>query len=347
MAYTLKIFSKHGVFIKEIKFKDPTYIIGLFFDPKLQSENKFKYSYSSLATPRIIYECDLNSNKQKVIKQQNIKGYNKEDYKMELIWATATDGAKIPISLIYNKKQVKLNGKSALYLTTYGSYGAPSKTSFAMDRLSLLDRGVIYAIAHVRGGGELGNNWHEQAMQLKKMNTFNDFIACTEYLIEKKYTSKGKIVAVGGSAGGLIMGVIANTRPELYNSVLLLSPFLDLLGSLTDSTAKFSSLDHAEFGNPSNTEILNYVKSYSPYQNIKVQNYPNLLFYIGLNDDRVEYWQSLKSVAKLRALKTDNNKLYVKTELYAGHNGYFGTEAYCDFDAYIYAFILNNLGINY
>jgi len=208
-------------------------------------------------------------------------------------------------------------------------------------------RGFIYAIAHVRGGSELGEKWHEDAMQLKKKNTFNDFIACAELLIEEKYTSKGKIVAMGGSAGGLTIGASVNMKPELFNTVILASPYLDILNTLTDTMATFNNVEKGSLGNPAEKKIFNYIKSYSPYNNIKAQNYPNMLFLCGLNDTRVEYWNSLKFVAKLRALKTDNNTLLLKTDLYAGHNGYTGTYNSFLTNAFIYAFILKNINIKY
>jgi oligopeptidase B len=346
MVFTLNIFSKQGVFIKKIDFDKIPNKINLVYNEKVQYNNKFRYTYSSLITPQTFYEYDIEFGKQKNTKQEKFK-FKPENYRTKLVWATSKDGTKVPVSLIYNKKLTKINGKSPLYLYAYGCFGSSKFSDFIPEILSLLDRGIIYAIAHVRGGSELGVKWHEQAMQMKKQNTFDDFIAAAEYLIENKYTAKGKIIAQGGSAGGLIMGAVANQRPDLFNSVILLSPFLDVLGTLTNQTAKFNKDDQGEFGNPEIPEIYNYIKSYSPYENIKKQNYPNMLFYIGLNDNRVEYWQSLKSVAKLRALKTDSNKLYLKTELYTGHNGYYGTEAYYAERAFIYAFILNNLGIKY
>ncbi len=347
MLYKINIYEKTGEFVKAISFKEETYTINLKNNIEIQKNNKFQFTYTSLKTPFILYEYDIKKGEQKQIKQDKINGYDEKQYKTELLWVGSKNGVKIPISLVYNKKKSKLNGKSPLFLTTYGSYGGSTNPEFSANNLSLIDRGFIYAIAHVRGGSELGESWHEQAMQLKKKNTFNDFIACAEYLIDNNYTSKGKIIAEGGSAGGLVMGAIANQRPDLFNTLILRSAYLDVLGSLTDSTAKFYNDDQGEFGNPEIPEVYNYIKSYSPYQNIKTQNYPNMLFYIGLNDNRVEYWQSLKSVAKLRALKTDNDSLFLKTELYAGHNGYYGSDAYFAEMAFIYAFILNNLGIKY
>jgi protease II len=347
MAYSLKIFSKQGKFIKDLNFKAPSNVIHLKNNKDKRSMNKFRFDYSTLTEPYITYEFDIPTLQLTMIKQEKINEYNKEDYEAKLLWAESRDGLKIPISLVYNKRLTKLNGKSPLCLVAYGSYGANEDPEFCPEVLSLLDRGVIYAIAHVRGGGELGFAWHEKAMQLKKQNTFDDFIACAEFLIKENYTSKGKIVAEGGSAGGLIMGVIANQRPELFNSIILKSAYLDVLASLTDSTAKFSTTEHSEFGSPKYPEIFEYVKSYSPYQNIEAKDYPNMLYLIGLNDNRVEYWQNLKSIAKLRSLKTNNNRVYLKTDLFAGHSGNIGGNSLYADKAFIYSFILSNLGIKY
>ncbi len=343
MDTRLKIYTLNGEFYKELSFNESTFTVDLFENKELAASNKFRYVYSSLKTPDIVYEYDLGIMKQSVLEEGRVIGYNPGNYKSELLWATADDGSKIPISLVYNKEKFNRNGKAPLYITTYGFYGGTVSPGFASVRISLLDRGVVFAIAHVRGGSDLGLKWHEKAIELKKKNTFTDFITCVKYLIQKKYTKEGKIIAEGGSAGGAVMGVAANANPELFNSIVLGAPYIDILNSVTDTTAKFSTTDYTEIGNPKKKEVFEYIKSYCPYQNISNQDYPNMLYYIGLNDTKVEYWQSLKSVAKLRALKTDNNKLYLKVDLYAGHNG---GEYYAN-TAFIYAFILDNLGIKY
>ena len=347
MQTRFRIIDKNGNTIKILKFDDEeTYTIGFEHQDNL-SENTFRYFYTSLATPKKTFEYNIENNKTAFIKQKHIEGYIAKNYKTKLLWATSKDGVKVPVSIVYNKKRVKRNGKAPVLLTAYGSYGANLKPTFLSARLSLIDRGIIYAIAHVRGGSELGEKWHENAMQLKKKNTFYDFIACTEQLIKEKYTAKGKIVAFGESAGGLTIGESVNIKSDLFNTVILGSPYLDILNTLTDTTAKFNSIEKGELGDPAKNKVLKYIKSYSPYENITAQNYPNLLFLCGLNDTRIAYWHTLKSVAKLRCLKTDTNTLLLKTDLYAGHNSYSGTYNYISLEAFIYTFILHNLGIKY
>ena len=347
MQKRFRIIDKQGKLIKFLEFKDEEiYSMGFKSKDNL-IENTFRFYYTSLVTPKKIYEYNIENDVKRFIRQESIKGYLEKNYKTKLLWAISKDDVKVPISIVYNKKRAKPNGKAPVLLTAYGSYGSYGMYSgFSELRLPLLDRGIIYAIAHVRGGGELGAQWHEDAMQQKKKNTFYDFIACAEELIKEKYTTKGRIVAQGGSAGGLIMGVVANWKPELFNTIILEVPALDILNSITDSTAKFNNVDKGELGNPKNNEVFEYIKSYSPYDNIKARNYPNMLFTTGLNDTRVEYWQVVKSVAKLREMKTDNNTLLLRTDLYGGHsnNGFYN---YFAEKAFEYAFILNNLNIKY
>jgi len=347
MKSRFRIIDKQGKIIKFIEFhEEETYTVN-FQQKEDLPKNTFRYYYTSLATPQKIYEYGIGKDKKRFIKQEEIKGYIVNNYKTELLWAISKDGTKIPLSIVYNKKRVKRKSKAPVLLTAYGSYGSSQNPSFLPERLSLLDRGFIYAIAHVRGGRELGVMWHEDAMQMKKKNTFNDFIACAEHLIEKKYTSKGKIIAQGGSAGGLTIGVAINQKPDIFNTVIMNSSYLDILNVLTDTTAKFNNVEKGQLGDPDEKKVFEYIKSYSPYENIKKQNYPNLLFTCGLNDTRVEYWHTVKFVAKLRALKTDNKILLLKADLYAGHNGYQGFFNSIATDAFIYAFILNNLGLKY
>ena len=347
MQTRFRIINKKGNTIKIIEFdEEETYTVG-FKHKKELPKNTFSYYYTSLATPEKIFEYNIEKDKTDFAEQKSIKGYIAKNYITKLLWATSKDSVKIHISIVYNKKRAKRNGKAPVLLTAYGSYGSSQDPTFSSVKLSLLDRGFIYAIAHVRGGSELGVKWHEDAMQLKKKNTFNDFIACAKLLIEEKYTSKEKIVAMGGSAGGLTIGTAVNIKPELFNTVILNSPYLDILNSLTDTTAKFNSVEKGQLGDPTKKKVFKYIKSYSPYNNITAQEYPNMLFTTGLNDTRVAYWHSLKSVAKLRALKTDTNILLLKTDLYAGHNSYFGKYNYYANQAFYYAFILNNLGIKY
>lgn len=341
------ILNRKGDYITTIKFNDEeVYELNIVFDYESQKKDIIKYTYSSLKTPTRLFEYSINENVIKVLKEKKINDFNKEDYTLSLLWAPSKNGALIPITVFYNNKLINKKGDQPLLIEGYGSFGIETFRGFKSSILPLVDRGFVYAIAHIRGGGGLGDSWHEQGMQLLKKNTFTDFITCTEFLIKKKYSSKGKIVARGQSAGGLVMGTVANMRPDLFNTVILEVPFLDVLKSVTDKSAKFSTENWGEFGNPKKKEIFEYIKSYSPYQNIIKQNYPHMLFSIGLNDTKVEFWQSLKAVAKLRKLKIGDQKLFLKTDLFAGHSGKMNPHSGLIDDAFIYAFILNNLGID-
>jgi oligopeptidase B len=347
MQTRIRVIDKKGKTINIIKFsKEESYTVKFKHKENLPA-NTFQYTYSSMATPKKTFEYDIDKKQTTFIKQNLPVGFDAKKYKTKLIWASSKDGTKVPVSLVYNKKLVKKNGKSPVLLYAYGSYGASQDPSFSSTRLSLLDRGFVYAIAHIRGGSELGKKWQEDAMLLKKKNTFYDYIACAEQLIKEKYTSEGKIVARGGSAGGLTMGAVVNMRPGLFNTVILEAPYLDVLSTLSDTTAKFCLLERISLGDPTKPEVFDYIKSYSPYQNIKKQKYPNMLFSAGLLDTRVEYWNALKSVAKLRALKTDKNNLLLKMDLYAGHNSYQGRYSEAFYESFVFAFILNNLRIKY
>jgi oligopeptidase B len=271
-------------------------------------------------------------------------GYDQDDFRCERIFARAGDGAMIPISLVYRKGAVRA-GNNPLVLEGYGAYGASSDPYFSSARLSLLDRGFIYAIAQVRGGGEMGRRWYEQGKLLKKKNTFYDFIACAEYLIAQRYTSPDKLVITGGSAGGLLMGAVANMRPDLFKGVVATVPFVDVVNTMMDPSIPLTTAEYEEWGNPGDPAYYFYMKSYSPYDNVKAQGYPNMLITAGLNDPRVGFWEPAKWAAKLRALKTDNNRLILKTNMGAGHGGLTGRFDYLREEAFEYAFILDLLGI--
>jgi len=347
MLSKFKIFNKQGVLVETIDFKDDeTYAIKLKKD-KVLPINVFQFSYSSLVTPGATYQYNINKQEKAIVYKSTVPGYHSKNYKCKLLWATSKDGVKVPISLVYNKKKAKRNSKAPTIMYAYGGGDFILNPTFNPDILSLLDRGCIYAIAHVRGGGELGIKWHKDATLLKKKNTFNDFIACAEHLISEKYTSKREIVARGASYGGLTMGVVANWRPDLFNSVIAEVPYLDVLNNLSDSTANFVTIERKSLGNPMKKEFAEYIKSYSPYDGIKAQDYPNMLFVCGLLDTRAKYWNAVKSVAKLRDLKTDDNALLLKTNLFAGHNGYSGEQQDRLHQAFVLAFILNNLNIKY
>ena len=306
-----------------------------------------RYGYTSLTTPQSTIDFNMLTKEKQVKKEQEVLGgnFDKNNYASERIWATATDGTKIPISLVY-KKGMERNGENSLLQYAYGSYGATIDPYFSSVRLSLLDRGFIYAIAHIRGGEYLGRQWYEDGKLLKKKNTFTDFIDCSKYLIEKKYTSPSHLYAMGGSAGGLLMGAIVNMNPELYNGIVSAVPFVDVVTTMLDDTIPLTTGEYDEWGNPNEKEFYNYIKSYSPYDNVIAQDYPNILVTTGLHDSQVQYWEPAKWVAKLRELKTDNNILLLHTNMDAGHGGASGRFEAIKEVAEEYAFILDLEGIN-
>jgi oligopeptidase B len=267
----------------------------------------------------------MRTKEKEVKKEQQVLGgkFDKNNYIEERVWATATDGTKIPISIVY-RKELRKDGKNPLLLYSYGSYGHSMDAHFSSTRLSLLDRGFIYAIAHIRGGEDLGRNWYDNGKLLKKINTFTDFIDCSKYVIEQKYTSPEHLYAEGGSAGGLLMGAVINRAPELYHGVIAQVPFVDVMTTMLDDTIPLTTGEYDEWGNPNVKKYYNYMRSYSPYDNIKVQNYPNMYVSTGLHDSQVQYWEPAKWVAKLRKMKTDDNVLYLDTNMDAGHGGASG-----------------------
>ena len=322
-----------------LDFDEPTYTTypstNLNFNTTI-----LRYVYSSMITPKSVYEYDMTTREKILLKQTEVLGgYDKSNYVTERLWAEANDGKLIPISLVY-KKGIKLNGETPLYITSYGSYGGSSYAYFSSIRLSLLNRGFIHATAHVRGGSDLGRQWYEDGKMLNKKNTFTDFIACTEHLIKENYTSKGKVVAYGVSAGGLLMGAIANMRPDLYKVIILDAPFVDVINTMLDPTIPLTTEEYEEWGNPNDKEYYDYIKSYSPYNNVKAQEYPNMLFITGINDEQVGCWEPAKMVAKLRKMKTDNNILLLKTDMGSGHSGPSGRYSYYKETAFMYAFII-------
>ncbi|MEM6766907.1 MAG: S9 family peptidase [Bacteroidota bacterium] len=283
-----------------------------------------RVGYTSMTTPNTIYDYDMKERKLTLKKQQEVVGeFNPENYQTERLYATARDGVKVPISIVY-KKGFKKDGTRPLLLYAYGSYGASMDPYFSSLRLSLLDRGFAYAIAHIRGGQELGRKWYEDGKLLKKKNTFYDFIDCASYLIEEKYTSSAHIYAMGGSAGGLLMGAVVNMEPELWNGVVSSVPFVDVITTMLDESIPLTTGEYDEWGNPNEPEYYEYIKSYSPYDNVVAKNYPSMLVTTGLHDSQVQYWEPAKYVAKLRELKTDDNVLLLHTNMEAGHGGKSG-----------------------
>ena len=284
-----------------------------------------RYGYQSMATPSSIIDFNMKTKAKEVMKEQEVLGgkFDKNNYTEERIWATATDGTKVPISMVY-RKELKKDGSNPLLQYAYGSYGYSMDATFSSTRLSLLDRGFIFAIAHIRGGEDLGRQWYEDGNLLKKKNTFTDFIDCSKFLITEKYTSPSHLYAEGGSAGGLLMGVIANRAPELYNGIIAQVPFVDVITTMLDDTIPLTTGEYDEWGNPNVKKYYDYMKSYSPYDNVKAQKYPTMYISTGLHDSQVQYWEPAKWVAKLRALKTDSNVIYLDTNMDAGHGGASG-----------------------
>lgn len=284
-----------------------------------------RYGYQSMATPSSVIDFNMRTQEKKVLKEQEILGgkFDKNNYVEERVWATATDGTKVPISMVY-RKGIKKDGKNPFLLYAYGSYGATMDPYFSSTRLSLLDRGFIYAIAHIRGGEDLGREWYENGKLLKKINTFTDFIDCSKFVIAEKYTSAAHLYAEGGSAGGLLMGAIVNMAPELYNGVIAQVPFVDVVTTMLDDTIPLTTGEYDEWGNPNEKVYYDYMLSYSPYDQVKAQAYPNMYVSTGLHDSQVQYWEPAKWVAKLRVMKTNDNQLYLDTNMDAGHGGASG-----------------------
>ncbi len=307
-----------------LPFAEETYSVGVYYNPEFDT-NCIRYAYNSMTTPTTVIDFNVVDKSKKIKKEQQILGgkFNKENYKSKRIWATAVDGTKIPISLVYHKN-TQLKKDTPLLLYAYGSYGHTIDAGFSSTRLSLLDRGFVFAIAHVRGGEYLGRKWYENGKLLHKKNTFTDFIACAKHLIQIKYTSKKHLYASGGSAGGLLIGAIINAEPKLFNGVIASVPFVDVTTTMLDSTIPLTTGEYDEWGDPNKKEFYNYIKSYSPYDNVLKQNYPNLLVTTGLHDSQVQYFEPAKWVAKLREFKTNNTILIMHTNMEAGHGGVSG-----------------------
>lgn len=325
-----------------VDFPEPVYTISVGDNPEFRSK-LLRFSYSSLITPRTVYDYDMETRTRELKKQDAVLGgYDPAQYVSERIWATAPDGKKVPMSVAY-KKGLEKNGRNPLYLYGYGAYGFTIDPYFSSVRLSLIDRGFVFVIAHIRGGGYLGRPWYEDGKLLRKKNTFTDFIACAEYLIDRKYTNPDRLVISGGSAGGLLMGAVTNMRPDLFKAVVARVPFVDVINTMLDESIPLTVTEYDEWGNPHDKIYYDYMRSYSPYDNVEAKMYPNMLVTAGLNDPRVQYWEPAKWVAKLRALKTDNNILLLKTNMGAGHSGASGRYDYLKEVAFRYAFILDVL----
>jgi len=326
-----------------VEFPEPVYDFShsgnLEFDTDI-----LRFMYFSLVTPRSVFDYNMNTRQRELKKEYEVKGYDRTQYQSERIFATAADGRQIPMSVVY-KKGFEKNGKSPCYLYGYGSYGISIDPYFSSNRISYLDRGFVYVIVHIRGGGEMGRYWYDEGKLLNKKNTFNDFITCAEYLINEKYTSRDRLVISGGSAGGLLIGAVINMRPDLFDVAVADVPFVDVMNTMLDSTIPLTMTEYEEWGNPHDTQYYNYMKSYSPYDNVDAKEYPSLLITAGLNDPRVQYWEPAKWTAKLRAHKKGDSWLLLKTNMGAGHGGSSGRYDYLKEIAFEMAFIFDRLKV--
>lgn len=325
---------------------ESVYTMGLGYNPEYDTP-VVRYSYSSMITPNSTYEFDLATRRSKLIKQQEIpSGYDRSKYETVRLWADARDGVKVPISVMM-KKGTKLDGKSPMLLYAYGSYGYSMTPNFSTNRLSLVDRGMIYAIAHIRGGSELGEKWRQDGRMFKKMNTFNDFVDCSMWLIKNKYISADRLVIQGGSAGGLLMGAVMNQAPELYRAAIVQVPFVDVMNTMIDDTLPLTTEEWVEWGNPrDDKKAWDYMFSYSPYDQIKKMAYPNMLVDISLNDSQVPYWEGAKYAAKIREYKTNDSIVLLRTNMGAGHGGSSGRYDRLKEIAFEYAYALTQVGID-
>ena len=327
----------------EAVFDEPTYT-AFASDNREYEATTFRYSYQSLVTPPSVFDLDLATGRSALIKQTEIKGsFDRGLYVSERISATASDGTKVPISVV-RRRDTAVDGRSPMYLLGYGSYGYPYPVSFVSQRLSLLDRGFVIALAHIRGGGEMGKTWHDAGRMAAKMNTFTDFIACAEYLFERRYTSSGKLVIEGGSAGGLLMGAVTNMRPDLVKAVIAKVPFVDVINSMLDEDLPLTVAEFEEWGNPKILEHYQVMRAYCPYSNLEAKAYPAILLRNSFNDSQVMYWEAAKYAAKMRTLKTNDTPVLLRTLMGAGHGGASGRYDALRETASDYAFILSQVG---
>ncbi len=340
----IKVISLKDNSVQQISFPEPVYTASLTGNPEYDAAT-LRYWYTSLNRPNTLYEFDIPKGESVKLKEQEVpSGFNPEDYSVERIWAGASDGTQIPMAVVY-KKGLKRNGKNPALLYAYGSYGSSTDPGFSVSAYSLIDRGFVYAIAQVRGGSEMGEQWYEDGKLKNKINTFTDFISCAEKLVSEGYTSPEKLNATGGSAGGLLMGAVANMRPDLFNAIVAEVPFVDVMTTMLDSSLPLTTQEYEEWGDPNIEEYYKYMLSYSPYDNIKPQNYPHILATGGLNDSQVLFHEPAKWVAKLRANKTDDNILLLYTNMESGHGGATGRYDSIKETAFQWAFLLKTLSI--
>ncbi|CAM6226083.1 oligopeptidase B [Escherichia coli] len=321
-----------------IAFDDPAYVTWIAYNPEPETA-RLRYGYSSMTTPDTLFELDMDTGERRVLKQTEVPGFDAANYRSEHLWIVARDGVEVPVSLVYHRNHFR-KGHNPLLVYGYGSYGASIDADFSFSRLSLLDRGFVYAIVHVRGGGELGQQWYEDGKFLKKKNTFNDYLDACDALLKLGYGSPSLCYAMGGSAGGMLMGVAINQRPELFHGVIAQVPFVDVVTTMLDESIPLTTGEFEEWGNPQDPQYYEYMKSYSPYDNVTAQAYPHLLVTTGLHDSQVQYWEPAKWVAKLRELKTDNHLLLLCTDMDSGHGGKSGRFKSYEGVAMEYAFLV-------
>jgi oligopeptidase B len=330
---------------RRIEFQEAAYATYGWVNREFDA-TKFRYGYQSFITPRSVFEYDMVSGKSTLLKQKEVPGgYDRTKYQVEQLYSPAADGVKVPVSVVYLKGRKK-DGKGPMYLTAYGSYGAPYDIYFQPGVFSMVDRGVVVAVAHIRGGGEMGKAWHDDGRMMHKKNTFTDFIASAEYLVAQGYGSKERLVIEGRSAGGLLMGAVLNMRPDLFHAALVGVPFVDVINTMLDDTVPLTVPEFEEWGNPKEKAAFDYMISYSPYDNIENKPYPNILVRTSFNDSQVMYWEPAKYVAKMRAIRKDHNLLMMKVNMDpAGHGGVSGRYDQLHEAAFDYAFYLTQMGI--
>jgi oligopeptidase B len=340
-----RIYDVHTKAWRDVSFPEPVYAAFPGGTPDYTA-TAFRFSYQSMVTPPSIYDCDMATGKQTLLKQTEVLGgYDKSQYITERLWAPARDGVKVPLSVVY-RKGMKRDGSAPLFLYAYGSYGIGMPAGFDSRRLSLLDRGMVYVIAHIRGGNEMGEAWHDDGMLMKKMNTFTDFIDSADFLVKGAWTSKDRLVIEGGSAGGLLMGAVTNLRPDLFKAVHAAVPFVDVMNTMMDASLPLTVGEYLEWGNPNEKAAFDYMRSYSPYDNLQKKAYPAILVTTSFNDSQVMYWEPAKYVAKLRTLKTDANPLLLKIKMDpAGHGGASGRYDALRDKAFETAWMLKQVGI--
>ncbi len=342
---TVRILELPGMADHRVDFPEPVYTVRVSGNPEFDTD-LLRFTYESMVTPNSVFDYDMKTRERELKKEEEILGgYDRTAYRSERIFAVAKDGTRVPMSLVY-RAGMKRDGKNPLVLYGYGAYSASIEPRFSSSRLGLLDRGFIYAIAHVRGGGELGRPWYEDGKLLNKRNTFTDFIACAEHLIAEDYTSRDQLAIRGASAGGLLIGAVVNMRPDLFRVVVANVPFVDVINTMLDASIPLTAIEWEEWGDPRVPEYYEYMRSYSPYDNVEAKDYPDMLITAGLNDPRVQYWEPAKWTARLRAKKTGGNVLLLKTNMDAGHAGASGRYDALKELAFEYAFILNRLGID-